>query len=150
MKATTILIIALIASIFVINNTDGQQIWDFCTGNVNAVFDIEKLTVDPDPPVIGQSATVYLAGTLNEEVTGGTSSMAIQYFFGGSWRALPVFHGEVCKMTTCPVPAGPFLYNYTLDVPFITPQGQYKGVLQVFDQNNKNITCLTFNTTLSR
>ncbi|EGC29956.1 hypothetical protein DICPUDRAFT_51005 [Dictyostelium purpureum] len=127
----------------------GDNIWQYCPGTVNPTFKINSLTVEPSPPKIGKSCIVQLDGSLEQDVTSGSSTFQIEYFVAGNWRPLPTFHNDVCSIISCPVKAGPFQFNHTINVPIITPKGQYKGQIQLVDQSNRNITCLTFNTTLN-
>ncbi|GAM17699.1 hypothetical protein SAMD00019534_008740 [Acytostelium subglobosum LB1] len=125
------------------------DIWSYCTGNINPTFNINTLTLTPDPPKIGQVATVNLQGTLTEEITSGSSVFSIEYFVAGAWRALPDFDNDVCSVVTCPVQTGPFTFSTQINIPFITPRGNYRGQLIMNDQTGRNITCLTFATTLN-
>ncbi|KAN0029110.1 hypothetical protein ACTFIV_010983 [Dictyostelium citrinum] len=143
-KSITALIFVVLCIAFV-----SADIWSYCSGNINATFTIDELTVTPDPPLIGKGAFVKLAGVLNDEVTTGKSVFKLQYYISGGWRNLPTFTNDVCKLLSCPVQPGPLVFNTTINVPFITPPGQYQGTLQLTDQNSRNISCLTFATTLA-
>eukprot|EP01133_Synstelium_polycarpum_P015927 gene15927-18933_t len=127
----------------------GQQIWSYCPGNINAEMTIGTISIVPTPPKIGQPVTVSMTGTLNTAVTSGQSTMTVEYYIAGQWRALPEFQNDVCSILSCPVAVGPISFNTTITVPFITPRGQYRGTFELTDQNNNNITCLNFATTLN-
>eukprot|EP01133_Synstelium_polycarpum_P014271 gene14271-16845_t len=145
----SILIASLVAIMVAVAACQGPQIWSYCAGDINATFDIDVLTITPDPPKIGQANVVKLQGTLNQPISGGSATMAIQYFVAGQWRSLPEFQGDACSVFECPVAPGPFTFNATVNIPFITPRGNYRGVFQMLDQAGRNITCLDFATPLS-
>ncbi|KAF2070418.1 hypothetical protein CYY_008262 [Polysphondylium violaceum] len=146
MKQTLFIIFAISVILATVAHAD---IWSQCPGNSDPTFSITTLTVTPDPPKIGQSCVVNLVGTLNDEVTSGSSLFTLYFYIAGGWRKLPSFSNDVCKIVTCPVQPGPFKFTTTINVPFITPPGQYQGSLILTDQNSRNITCLDFATTLS-
>ncbi|KAN0030434.1 hypothetical protein ACTA71_006769 [Dictyostelium dimigraforme] len=124
------------------------DIWNYCEGNVNPTFKINKLTLSPDPPIVGRDVSVSLEGALNEEIQSGSSIFNVAFFMNGSWRDLPTFHNDICKVLKCPVAAGPFTFSTSIKVPIFTPHGQYKGQITLTDQQNRNVTCLTFQTYL--
>ncbi|EGC29960.1 hypothetical protein DICPUDRAFT_158384 [Dictyostelium purpureum] len=142
-----ILSLVLILSI-IFGLSQSQQIWDYCSDNNNALFDIQTLTATPNPPIIGKPVVVNLNGNLESDVTAGSSTFSLQYYIAGAWRNLPTFTNDVCSIVSCPVKAGPFQFNTTINVPIITPPGQYRGSLQLVDQSQQNIACLVFNTTM--
>ncbi|KAK5584643.1 hypothetical protein RB653_006258 [Dictyostelium firmibasis] len=143
-KSITSLVLVVLSLIAITS----ANIWSYCPGNVDSTFEIDTLTVTPDPPIIGKGAFVQLSGNLNQEVTEGASIFSLQYYIDGGWRNLPTFKNNVCSLLSCPVQPGPLNFNTTIKVPFITPPGQYQGTLLLTDQNNRNISCLTFQTTM--
>ncbi|KAN0030433.1 hypothetical protein ACTA71_006768 [Dictyostelium dimigraforme] len=142
-------ITALIFVVLCIAVAYSQQIWSFCPGNINPTFAIDTLTVSPDPPKIGAAAVVQLVGTLNDEVSAGNSTFSLQYNLDGSWINLPPFENDICELLSCPVEPGPFKFSTSINVPIFTPSGEYQGTLQLIDQSGRNISCLTFSTTLN-
>ncbi|KAM9980270.1 hypothetical protein ACTFIZ_006509 [Dictyostelium cf. discoideum] len=144
MIKTIILLLINFMLILIVNG----DIWNYCEGNINPTFKINKLTLLPDPPLVGKDVTVSLEGSLNEQITSGSSIFNVAFFINGGWRQLPTFHNDICKVLSCPVSAGPFTYSTSIKVPIFTPHGQYKGQLTLTDQSNRNVTCLTFQTYL--
>eukprot|EP01132_Coremiostelium_polycephalum_P004301 gene4301-5382_t len=144
MKYSVILFLAAIITISIADN-----VWQFCPGNVNPTFEIQTLNLSPNPPKAGQPANVELVGTLNSEVTAGNSQFNVQYYVAGGWRSLPTFTADACSIISCPVQPGPFSYNTSINVPIFTPHGNYRGTFQMTDQDGRNITCLTFATTIN-
>eukprot|EP01133_Synstelium_polycarpum_P003667 gene3667-4221_t len=125
------------------------DLWSHCPGDTASdTFEIETLTVNPNPPLIGKSVAIALKGNLKSKITDGNSVFTVEMFIGGGWHGLPNFKKDVCDVIKCPVAPGQFSYATSIDIPFITPRGQYRGQFQLTDQDGKNITCLTFATTL--
>eukprot|EP01133_Synstelium_polycarpum_P000454 gene454-542_t len=145
----TLLLLSTIVLVFTaVSVVTSDPIWAYCSGDINATFNIDTLTVTPDPPVISKSCTVALKGTLTQPVTSGSSVLTVSMFIAGQWRTLPEFTNDVCSVVKCPVAAGPFTFSTTFTIPFITPHGHYRGSFQMTDQNSRNITCLTYDTNL--
>ncbi|KAJ4458581.1 putative phospholipid transfer protein [Paratrimastix pyriformis] len=106
-------------------------------------FQIDRLVVYPNPPVIGESVTIFLNGTLNSSVKSGTVDFLVK-FMGVKLLNL---HKDLCGQASkykCPVPAGPFSLNETISVPKVTPQGRYSGRLSVEDESTAPLLCLDF------
>jgi hypothetical protein len=110
----------------------------------NAPFNLTSLVLVPDPPKIGLDAQINATGILNEVVTGGRVYFTVQWYSNGGWHNLPSFQFDLCNLAQCPISDKIIRYNTTISVPSFTPSGKYRGKLQVLDQNNAIILCLSY------
>jgi hypothetical protein len=88
---------------------------------------------------------------LDETLTGGEAEITILYHMGGSWLPIPVPKINLCTISgvSCPIAAGPHTFGGSVNVPSVTPQGQYKGNLTLVDSSNNLVVCLEWETTIS-
>eukprot|EP01112_Ceratiomyxa_fruticulosa_P001764 TRINITY_DN11927_c0_g1_i1.p1 TRINITY_DN11927_c0_g1~~TRINITY_DN11927_c0_g1_i1.p1 ORF type:complete len:154 (-),score=18.81 TRINITY_DN11927_c0_g1_i1:79-540(-) len=144
MRSTTL----SVSILFIIFGCISAQYWTPC-GTNSDLFTISKFAVDPSPPVVGQNATVYIAGQLTETVTGGNATLIANYYLNG-WHALPSFVFDTCSIdgSDCPIQPGAITRSGTFFIPSYSPQGEYKGQLVVVDQNNQTLTCVNYDITL--
>jgi hypothetical protein len=123
--------------------------WDYCSGTSAATSGIvvSGVTLNPDPPVLGQNDIVTLTGTVNETVSGGTVSLTITYY------GIPVFSGtyNTCDSNTCPQGPGAITAQITVSgdsLPPVAPPGNYVGTAIVTDQNGFQLVCVAVDFTL--
>jgi hypothetical protein len=125
-----------------------QSSWSqTCTGSGTATLTVSSVTLNPDPPVLGQNDTVTLTGTLGEQITQG-ASIALQITYFG----IPVFNGnyDVCAENACPLGPGDVTASIVVlgdSLPPIAPPGQYIATATFNDQAGATIACVavTFN-----
>ncbi|EGG17528.1 hypothetical protein DFA_08524 [Cavenderia fasciculata] len=152
----------ILITLFCLLSVSSADIWSYCDGvdPKSLTFTISALTLAPNPPVIGQDATVKVTGNLLQQVTGGASTFVVQHYVLGHWITLPAFTNSVCQSYTCPIQPGSITHQLSIPIPSFTPhyinisfysllQGLYRGQLLIVDQSNRNITCLEFQTNLN-
>ncbi|PRP87928.1 tRNA guanosine-2'-O-methyltransferase 11 [Planoprotostelium fungivorum] len=131
-------ILALIfASAFV-----AADLWSSC-GDSSDVLKIGKIIVSPNPPVAGKPITVEGAGLFRSDVTSGTIYAEV------SVDDLPLINltlplcSTVKKFRPCPFLKGQQSLKLAVPIPSAVPSGEYVAKVQVFDQNNARVTCVT-------
>ncbi|PRP87914.1 hypothetical protein PROFUN_02651 [Planoprotostelium fungivorum] len=131
-------ILALIlASAFV-----AADLWSPC-GDSSDILKIGKVVVSPDPPVAGQPITVEGAGVFRSDVTSGTIYAEV------SVDDLPLINltlplcSTVKQYRPCPFEKGQQSLKLSIPIPSAVPSGDYVAKVQVFDQDNARVTCVT-------
>ncbi|KAG8373999.1 hypothetical protein BUALT_Bualt11G0085300 [Buddleja alternifolia] len=56
---------------------------------------------------------------------------------------------DLCKETTCPVSIGDFVLSHAVELPGIAPPGSYALRMTMEDGNKKQLTCITFDFSIS-
>uniref|UniRef100_A0A6B2LNL8 MD-2-related lipid-recognition domain-containing protein n=1 Tax=Arcella intermedia TaxID=1963864 RepID=A0A6B2LNL8_9EUKA len=122
-----------------------QNSYSNCTPTTSPLKNIQ-ISVDPQDLTIGSPLTLSANGTISETVTGGTSTLSVQFFQNGAWIRLPDLNFNNCDYVTCPFPSAPGFvsHNISFTIPGTTPPGQYRGAFMILDQSNVNILCVTF------
>eukprot|EP01111_Echinosteliopsis_oligospora_P007033 TRINITY_DN2158_c0_g1_i1.p1 TRINITY_DN2158_c0_g1~~TRINITY_DN2158_c0_g1_i1.p1 ORF type:complete len:142 (+),score=34.16 TRINITY_DN2158_c0_g1_i1:118-543(+) len=108
-------------------------------GDANDHLNVKNVYIEPATPTKGQNLTVYVVGTLDEQVTGGTVKVEIKYA-----GTIPVYDKTypLCSdVLKCPIAQGTFYFNHTVEVPSSIPNGNYKGSMVYNDENDSEIAC---------
>jgi len=123
------------------------DIWSDCS-SPNAHFKIQTVSIVPDPPKIGKNVTVSVSGILDETVTAGHVNFTVQYKKGSTWLNLPTFNFDLCSVEKCPIPQGQTTISGEINVPSITPGGEYRGKMFAIDQNHQELGCVAYDVVL--
>eukprot|EP01027_Heterolobosea_sp_BB2_P020498 GEZU01029245.1.p2 GENE.GEZU01029245.1~~GEZU01029245.1.p2 ORF type:complete len:144 (+),score=40.14 GEZU01029245.1:54-485(+) len=139
MKIALALTLVLLIALFAVVRAD---IWQSCA-QPGDVLTLTSITVNPDPPVIGQDLTIAVNGTLASDVTSGTVHASVT--LDGATLLDQDF--DLCSFSSaiqCPFKAGPFNVAQTFNIPPYAPSGEYSGQFIIDDQNGKEVTCIKF------
>mmetsp|Transcript_7278 Transcript_7278/g.7994 ORF Transcript_7278/g.7994 Transcript_7278/m.7994 type:complete len:144 (+) Transcript_7278:34-465(+) len=122
--------------------------WSDCSAGKGHITSI-NCVIGPTPVTVGKNITAKCKGQLSAEITGGQLLFDASYNAGGTWIPLPQITSGFCGIAVkCPVPPGPTDIGYTVQVPVITPPGEYKGTIHTYDQNKALLACVTFDYTI--
>jgi len=141
-------VISFLCVYFILIATVSADIWEDCS-SPNSHFKISTVSIKPDPPKIGQNVTVSVSGTLDKTVTAGHVNFTVQYNMKGKWISLPTFNFDICSIEKCPIQQGSTTIVGTVNVPNITPSGEYRGKCFAIDQNSEEIGCVSYDCVLS-
>lgn len=116
-----------------------------CNAESNT-FHLDTLEITPDPPVKGKELIVMVEGSLDTEISQG-SSMDIVVKFNritllkrrlDFCDELENASGSPVK---CPIAAGPKKWIIHVDLPSQIPSGRYSADIQLTDQKNRSAFC---------
>lgn len=101
---------------------------------------VTTLYVTPNPPVKGSNIGMQLIGTVDEQLTTG-SSIQIQVAYSG----VVIYNTSVDMSQATTLPAGPgaITLNYSVLIPGIAPSGAYTVQLTFQDQTSTAIGCIS-------
>ncbi|GAM18885.1 hypothetical protein SAMD00019534_020600, partial [Acytostelium subglobosum LB1] len=140
-------LIIVILVLFALSTPSLCDIWSSC-GSPTDHFQIQNVTITPDPPVAGQSLNVTASGYLDEDVVGGYAHILIKY------GIIPIIvdNQDLCSFPKspyhCPIISGEYERSVVGVIPADAPPGQYFGNISFTDMNNQEIACILFNITL--
>jgi len=112
--------------------------YDDCSKN--AKITVSSATCAFWPPVLGQPWPFKIAGTLNENVTGGN------YAFELDFDGIPIINqkGSLASLNvTFPIKAGPFNINQTLTIPALPVSGKVKITVSATDSSDNDLLCFS-------
>jgi len=117
------------------------DIWSNCGSPSDHLKDL-KVTITPDPPVLGQALTISASGTFDEELTAITLNYNVDGLISGSL--------DLCNLLSktthpCPIPAGPLSITKSFNLPNLPPGIPVSAQATVLDQNNQEVACIKIN-----
>jgi hypothetical protein len=133
--------------------------WKDC-GDSSYHAKVQTVTYTPNPPTLGTPLHITMKGTNNEQVTGGTVTMAISAFgrqikqeelkvCGDSEIDLPLGMGHIAVHgLTCPSAAGALTLTQEVTLPSFMPAPSASVHVTAKDQNGNNLFCM--DTTISK
>jgi len=114
--------------------------WNSC-GSARDHFKIINVTVSPDPPVRGKDMVLVATGVIDRELTAGISQLQIKY----GVLFIEDLAEPLCENVKCPVAVGTFSNTFpTVSIGEIFPNGKYTGTAIIRNQDNEDITCISF------
>lgn len=125
-----------VLSIFILASAlASAQTWDDC-GTDTTDLKVTNVVLTPDPIIKGNNFTINIY-TSGVAVSGGTISFDV-YFSG-----IKVFSDnmDICKETTCPLPAGTSKITHSQTLPAVTPSGNYAIKATGKDLSGKSLLC---------
>ncbi|XP_065914689.1 putative phosphatidylglycerol/phosphatidylinositol transfer protein DDB_G0282107 [Dysidea avara] len=103
-----------------------------------------KVNFYPNPPVVGQTITAELSGTIMEKVTSGR--VYAKVFFNNFPPLKETY--DFCYLLSyldkrkCPLPAGDVHFKYSTLLKNSVLPGNYSGTATITDQMNDEVVCL--------
>ena len=121
---------------------DGPHFWS--CGNSSDLLKVKKIAFSPSDPKAGDKVQISAVGTALETISGGE----IKYVAG--LDGIPLIHStkSLCSLLKeahidCPVPKGPLTISLGFQLPSFIPGGNYSATGHAYDQNGKQLLCMT-------
>ncbi|KAJ6238518.1 phosphatidylglycerol/phosphatidylinositol transfer protein [Anaeramoeba flamelloides] len=117
--------------------------WWFCESNKHYEFDVSSVTLKPNPPKIGDNLNYIISGSLSRQVTDGT--LNLQTYFN-NMLIFNITENLCSDPDNFPCPSGPGLTTLknSFSIPSFIPPGNYTGLINLKDQDKKEILCLNY------
>jgi hypothetical protein len=105
-----------------------------------AIFKITSMSLNPDPPVIGQNSTLALSMLVPYDVLSGTATYSATYNF----IPLAPTIEDLCANVVCPIQAGSL--NTISSIPFDSSlKGSITLKIEWKDASNNELMCVSVN-----
>jgi len=116
----------------------------FCSQPSDYILIIEKVDLDPNPPLPGQNLTINAAGTFTKDVEAG-AKIFLQVKYG--LITLIKQEADLCDSIsnvdlTCPLKKGPMELTKQVTIPAQVPPGKYTLMADVYTVDKEEVTCL--------
>ena len=116
----------------------------YCADPTDYILSIDKVDLDPNPPIPGCNLTIEAAGTFSEDVKAG-AKVFLQVKYG--LITLINQEADLCDQIghvdlTCPLKKGPMSFTKSVDIPAQVPKGKYTVIADVYTSEGEKITCL--------
>ncbi|KAM9964214.1 hypothetical protein ACTFIW_005875 [Dictyostelium discoideum] len=132
-----------ILSIFILLIVVKADIWSSC-GKPTDTFQISNVTISPDPPVRGQTVSIYASGELKDAISGGDVNIIIKMgFITIIKETKPICSSD--NPLPCPIQPGDYTHSVDIAIPSAIPRGKYSGNFVLTDQANDEIACINVN-----
>ncbi|KAF3439472.1 hypothetical protein FNV43_RR17750 [Rhamnella rubrinervis] len=112
----------------------------YCDKKANYPVKVHGVAISPDPVVRGKKATFEVSATTGEVISSGKLVVDVSLF------GIPI-HSEdhdLSEEVPVPVAAGDFVLSHSQVLPAITPPGTYTLTMKLRNENNEELTCITF------
>ncbi|XP_020574378.1 putative phosphatidylglycerol/phosphatidylinositol transfer protein DDB_G0282179 [Phalaenopsis equestris] len=113
---------------------------EYCNKKAEYAVKVNGVDIDPYPVARGKEATFSISASTGEGISNGKLLIDVKYFF---FHVYQETH-DLCKETSCPVSSGDFVLSHKQTLPGYTPPGSYTLQMKLLDENNKELTCVTF------
>jgi hypothetical protein len=129
------------------NPVPGNSPLGFCQADTSEyLLTIEKVDLTPNPPKPGQTLTVEAAGIFHERIEEG-AYVHLQVKYNSLIRIINT-KADLCEQIRnvdleCPIEKGEKIITKEIDLPKEVPPGTYEVLADVYDKDDKKITCLT-------
>ncbi|GEQ69662.1 hypothetical protein JCM33374_g3335 [Metschnikowia sp. JCM 33374] len=116
-----------------------------CESSSRQILDLQKVIIDPNPPVKGQNLTFTAIGYLSEDVVDGAYvDVDVRY---GYIRLIHQTY-DLCEESKnidleCPLKKGEHVISKSVEIPAEVPPGKYVVNARAYSKDDKLITCLT-------
>jgi len=125
----------------------GNNPLEYCQNPSNYLIEIDSVDLVPNPPQPGQTLTIQASGTLLETIEKG-ATVALEV----KWGLITLIKQTVdlCEQLKnvdleCPLEKGKMVLTKQVDLPNQIPPGKYSVLADVYDKNQKQVTCLQAN-----
>jgi len=122
----------------------GDNPLTFCADPVHDILTIERVDLDPNPPLPGQNLTITASGTFSKDVEEG-AKVLLQVKYG--LIRLINQEADLCEQIGnvdlhCPLEKGEMSLMKQVALPAEIPPGKYTVLADVYAKNKDRITCL--------
>lgn len=116
-----------------------------CNSNEFQLLDLEKVLLDPIPPVRGENLTISAIGNLNTEIVAGAYVDIVV-----TWGYVQLIKQtyDLCEELPnvdmeCPLKKGHYELTKEVEIPEQVPPGKYTVIAKAYTEDDELITCLT-------
>jgi len=122
----------------------GNNPLTFCADPVNDILTIERVDLDPNPPLPGQNLTITASGAFSQKIDEG-AKVLLQVKYG--LIRLINQEADLCEQIGnvdlhCPLEKGKTSLMKEVALPAEIPPGKYTVLADVYTKDKKRITCL--------
>jgi len=115
-----------------------------CSDPAKDLVTIDKVDIDPNPPVAGKTLHIEASGTVKERIEEG-STLFVEVKLGYIILIKKTF--DFCEQIKnvdmeCPIEEGPITVIKDVELPSEIPPGKFLVTAKLFNQNKEQITCL--------
>ncbi|KAJ5666328.1 uncharacterized protein N7477_008776 [Penicillium maclennaniae] len=126
---------------------EGDNPLEYCQNPETHLLKIHSVDLAPNPPEPGKTLNIKASGILNERIEqGATVSLEVK------WGLITLIKQTVdlCKELEnvdmeCPLEKGEMSLTKQVDLPKQIPPGKYSVLADVYDKDQKQVTCLKAN-----
>ncbi|KEH41864.1 putative ML domain, phosphatidylinositol/phosphatidylglycerol transfer protein [Medicago truncatula] len=119
--------------------TDATDV-HYCDKKASYDIEVKEVQISPDPIARGRPATFTISATTNQTLSGGKVLIDVSYF---GWHVYSETK-DLCGESSCPISVGDFVLAHSQVLPGFTPPGWYSLKMKMYDENNNELTCITF------
>ncbi|KAH7844559.1 hypothetical protein Vadar_029331 [Vaccinium darrowii] len=112
----------------------------YCDKKASYDVKVSEIEITPYPVARGKPATFSISASTGEAISGGKLVIDVSYF----WFHVYSESHDLCEKTSCPVSVGNFVISHSQELPGFTPPGSYTLTMKLEDENNSELTCITF------
>ncbi|RJE27064.1 phosphatidylglycerol phosphatidylinositol transfer protein [Aspergillus sclerotialis] len=122
----------------------GNNPLTYCNDPSNYILKIENVDLSPNPPQAGQTLVIKAKGKLNETIErGATVRLTVKYGLITILNQQVNLCDEIKQVgLSCPLEKGEQTLTKSVDLPREIPPGKYSVRADVYDKNEKQVTCL--------
>lgn len=116
-----------------------------CDANTPQLLDLQKVVIDPNPPVKGENLTFVAEGVLKQAITDGAYvEVDVRYGFIRLIHQTYDLCLEVHNVDLeCPIKKGAQVISKQVAIPEEVPPGKYIVLARAYTKEDVLITCLT-------
>ena len=116
----------------------------YCGDPADYILSIDKVDLDPNPPLPGHNLTIEAAGTFSRDVEAG-AKVFLQVKYGLITHIKQ--EADLCDQIgnvdlSCPLKKGPMNFTKSVNIPAQVPKGKYTVIADVFTVDGEGVTCL--------
>jgi len=125
----------------------GENPLVYCGSPDSYSLKIDSVTLSPNPPKAGQKLTITASGTVGETIVDGAYvNLVVKY----GLITLISQTANLCDQLgnvdlKCPLEKGKMVLTKEVDLPSQIPPGKYSVMADVYNDDDKQVTCLEAN-----
>ncbi|XP_019187588.1 PREDICTED: putative phosphatidylglycerol/phosphatidylinositol transfer protein DDB_G0278295 [Ipomoea nil] len=111
----------------------------YCS-QANYAVKVTGADITPFPVKRGDNATFSITAATDKGMVGGKLGIHVLYY------GMDIYHEtyNICAETSCPISTGYFVLSHTQKLPQYTPTGEFSLKMTILDEEDNELTCITF------
>lgn len=116
-----------------------------CDASEPQILNLQKVTIDPNPPIRGENLTFAASGILSQDIEDGAYvDVDVRYGFIRLLHQTFDLCEEITKVDLeCPIKKGPQEIKKKVEIPAEVPPGRYSVIAKAYTKDDIFITCLS-------